>query len=63
MQRAADVVLTGHPARSLAPTRSDLNAALWGVAAVATIILALVHAETFWLLAALVAGLSLSGSV
>ena len=63
MQRAADVVLTGHPSRPLVPTRSDHNAALGGEAAVATIILALVHAETFWLLAALVAGLSLSGAV
>jgi hypothetical protein len=63
VQRAPDVVLTGHPPRSLAPGRSDLNAVLWAAAAVATIVLALARAESFWLLAALVAGLSLSGSV
>jgi len=63
VQRAPDLVLTIDPSRSPTRSRSALNAAMWAVAAAATIVLGVVRAEAFWLLAALVAGLSLSGSV
>ena len=60
MQRRPDLVLRLDHGEQ---TRSRLNVVIWTVALVATVVLAGARVDVFWLLAALVAGLSLSGSV
>ena len=60
MQRPTDLVLR---VDSATRTSSWPDTVVWATALLATVVAAAARAEVFWLLAALVAGLSLSGSV
>jgi len=60
VQRPTDLVLR---VDSATRTSSWPDTVVWATALLATVVAAAARAEVFWLLAALVAGLSLSGSV